>query len=109
MHMADVDLSPMSIKELKDLIRRATSEIAKKEKAKVHEARAKVAEIANEYGIAVENLLKTATRGRGSRGKAAPKYRNPKNASQTWAGRGRKPSWLEAELKKGRKLEDFAI
>ena len=107
--MADINLSPMSIKELKELIRRATSEIVKKEKAKVHEARAKVAEIATEYGIAVEHLLKNPGRGRGSRGKAAPKYRNPKNASQTWAGRGRKPSWLEAELKKGKKLQDFAI
>lgn len=107
--MPDIDLSAMSIKELKDLIRRATSEIGKKEKAKVHEARAKVVEIANEYGIAVEHLLKNPGKGRGSRGKAAPKYRHPKNSSQTWAGRGRKPSWLEAELKKGKKLQDFAI
>ena len=107
--MADHNLSSMSIKDLKELIRKATSEIAKKEKAKVHEARAKVAEIANEYGIAVEHLLKSSGKGRGSRGKAAPKYRNPKDPEQTWAGRGRKPSWLEAELKKGKKLEDFAI
>ncbi len=107
--MPDVNLSPMSVKELKDLIRRANTEIAKKEKAKVHEARAKVAEIATEYGVSVDDLLKNPGRGRGSRGKAAPKYRNPKDASQTWAGRGRKPSWLEAELKKGKKLQDYAI
>src|SRR3982074_247504 len=41
--------------------------------------------------------------------KVAPKYRNPKNRSETWAGRGATPRWLKAELKKGRKIESFAI
>ena len=41
--------------------------------------------------------------------KVAPKYRNPKNRSETWAGRGRMPLWLAAEIKKGRKLEAFGI
>jgi DNA-binding protein H-NS len=41
--------------------------------------------------------------------KVAPKYRNPKNRAETWAGRGATPRWLRAELKSGRKLEDFAI
>ena len=39
----------------------------------------------------------------------APKYRNPENASETWAGRGLKPRWLTAAIKSGKKLEDFAI
>jgi DNA-binding protein H-NS len=41
--------------------------------------------------------------------KVAPKYRNPKNWSETWAGRGAMPRWLAAEIKKGRKREHFAI
>ena len=41
--------------------------------------------------------------------KVPPKYRNPKNRSETWAGRGGTPRWLQAQLKKGKKLEDFAI
>lgn len=45
----------------------------------------------------------------GSRGTVAPKYRNPDNPSETWAGRGLKPRWLAAALKAGGKLEDFAI
>lgn len=43
------------------------------------------------------------------RGKVAPKYRHPDDASLTWAGRGKRPNWLEAELKKGKKVEDFLI
>ncbi|HMA72843.1 MAG TPA: H-NS histone family protein [Xanthobacteraceae bacterium] len=47
--------------------------------------------------------------GRGARGKVAPKYRNPDNPSETWAGRGLKPRWLAAALKSGKKLDDFSI
>src|SRR4051812_25378672 len=41
--------------------------------------------------------------------KVRPKYRNPKNRSETWAGRGALPRWLAGEIKKGKKREDFAI
>ena len=41
--------------------------------------------------------------------RVAPKYRNPKDASQTWAGRGRKPNWLVDALKKGGKLDSYAV
>jgi len=47
--------------------------------------------------------------GRGVRGKVAPKYRNPENPGETWAGRGLKPRWLAAALKSGKKLDDFII
>ena len=45
----------------------------------------------------------------GARGPVAPKYRNPENPSETWAGRGLKPLWLAAALKTGKKLEHFSI
>ena len=49
-------------------------------------------------------------RGRSLKGrKVAPKYSNPANRSETWAGRGARPRWLQALLKEGRKLEEFAI
>ena len=41
--------------------------------------------------------------------KVAAKYRNPANKSETWAGRGARPRWLQAALKGGRKIEEFAI
>lgn len=47
--------------------------------------------------------------GRGSRGPVPPKYVNPENPIETWAGRGLKPRWLAAKLKSGKKLEDFSI
>jgi DNA-binding protein H-NS len=45
----------------------------------------------------------------GARGKVAPKFRNPENPSETWAGRGLKPRWLAAAMKSGKKLDDFRI
>lgn len=40
----------------------------------------------------------------------APKYRNPANPKETWAGRGLKPRWLSAALKGGKKtLADFSV
>jgi DNA-binding protein H-NS len=41
--------------------------------------------------------------------KVLPKYRNPKNRSETWAGRGKQPLWLKAQLRSGKNLDDFLI
>jgi DNA-binding protein H-NS len=38
----------------------------------------------------------------------AVKYRNPRDLSQTWTGRGRKSNWLVEAVKKGAKLESLA-
>src|SRR4051794_27597685 len=38
-----------------------------------------------------------------------PKYRNPAKPDETWAGRGKQPRWLTAQLKLGKKLDDFRI
>jgi DNA-binding protein H-NS len=47
--------------------------------------------------------------GRGAWGKVAPKYCNPENPAETWAGRGLKPRWVTAAIKAGHKLDDFLI
>jgi DNA-binding protein H-NS len=38
-----------------------------------------------------------------------PKYRNPKDPSETWSGRGKTPRWMKAALGSGGKLEDYII
>ena len=37
-----------------------------------------------------------------------PKYRDPQT-SETWSGRGKRPRWLVAAMKSGRKIEEFRI
>jgi DNA-binding protein H-NS len=38
-----------------------------------------------------------------------PKYQNPNDRSETWAGRGKQPRWLVSQLKAGKKISDFLI
>ena len=38
-----------------------------------------------------------------------PKYRNPKEPSETWSGRGKQPRWLAAALKAGHTIDEFVI
>jgi DNA-binding protein H-NS len=41
--------------------------------------------------------------------KVLPKFRNPEEPSQTWTGRGKQPRWLVAQLRSGKRIEDFRI
>lgn len=38
-----------------------------------------------------------------------PKYSNPDQPSETWAGRGKQPRWFSAQLRSGRQIEDCKI
>jgi DNA-binding protein H-NS len=41
--------------------------------------------------------------------KVRPKYRNPERPSETWSGRGKRPRWMSAQLKSGKKVDEFLI
>jgi DNA-binding protein H-NS len=41
--------------------------------------------------------------------KVLAKYRNPQNPSETWAGRGKQPRWLAAQLQSGKELDQFLV
>ena len=69
--------------------------------------RQKLEDLAAKSGMSLAEVM-GKKRG-GSKGKAAIKYRNPADPTQTWTGRGRKPIWLAQAEKKGQKLESFAI
>ena len=93
------DLKSMSADELWALHERVTSILAR--------------EIAAEKARLEQRLLQL---GRGAKSdqhvsrarrpypKVVPKFRNPKRPSETWAGR-----WLTAQLRFGKKLDDFRI
>jgi DNA-binding protein H-NS len=38
-----------------------------------------------------------------------PKFRNPDNPAETWAGRGRQPRWVAEQLRLGRRMEELKI
>jgi len=93
----------MSPDELWDLYEELTPKLAHKiaaEKARLEERLHKIQSAHNH--IRLERL------GRPHR-KVPPKYRNPKNPAEVWSGRGKLPRWLTAELRTGKKLDDFLI
>ena len=76
----------------------------KKEKAEKNMAIQKIREEAKKHGITVEiKPIRTGGRQKGS--VMEKKYANPDNPSETWAGFGRKPKWLEEHLGKGGSLD----
>ena len=38
-----------------------------------------------------------------------PKFRNPDEPSETWAGRGKQPRWVKKQLRSGKRLDDLRI
>ena len=89
--MRDSQLQKMSLKELTTLQTRISQAIAEKRIEERSEVRAKMEEIARASGFSSAELF-GGRRGKG--GKVALKYRNPKDPSQTWTGRGRRPNWM---------------
>ena len=120
-----IDVNTLSARELDQLINQAKKRRTTLSKRKpIAAVRAKLTQLARAEGYTVAELFggaaaaarpaKAAARTPGkakgkSTGKVAPKYRNPADPSQTWAGRGQPPRWLAAELKSGKKVEDFLI
>lgn len=39
----------------------------------------------------------------------AAKYQNPDRPSETWSGRGKQPRWLVAQIKSGKRIDEFRI
>jgi len=127
-----VNLEALTSKELAELISRANQRkklLARRKPA--NQVKAAVAKFLTSVGWSFDELYgsgragiarpaaaapaagsartaRKSTKGR-VLGKVAPKYRNPANPKETWAGRGKQPRWLAAETSKGRKLEDFLI
>jgi DNA-binding protein H-NS len=106
--MAAVNVDRLSLREINDLEAKiAKAKAAARDKAK-SDLRDRIDRLVDGSGFTVAELYGFAPRGRG-RSKSAAKYANPENKSETWTGRGRKPNWLVARLKKGAKMEDFAL
>lgn len=104
-------LEKMSFAELSELRDRIDAAMIAARAAEKDNLRAEMEAMAARAGLSLSEVVAGA-RGRGNKASAAKvavKYRNPKNNAETWTGRGRKPNWLVAALKKGQKLESFQV
>jgi DNA-binding protein H-NS len=116
-------LSKLSLTELKRQKTRIEAEIARRSVNSKRDLLKKVQKLADEAGVPLSELLgsgKSLKTGkkvkaavpkapRGNKGKVAPKYRNPADASQTWTGRGRQPLWVAGYIASGKAISDLLI
>jgi DNA-binding protein H-NS len=103
-----MDLSNMSVGDLRNLQEQIKQEMKKREAQEVQKAREQIMAIAQSVGVPLKDLL--ATSGRGSKGNTvAVRYRHPDNASQQWTGRGRQPKWVKEWVEGGKSLDKLRV
>jgi len=81
----DLDLSRLTLAELRRLADRVEREIFERREAGQRWLR--------QHGL-VE--------------RRGPLYRNPRNAAETWSGKGKQPTWVDHALAEGYTLESLA-
>jgi DNA-binding protein H-NS len=101
-----VNLKSMSISRLTDLRHRVEAALASKV---IDQRRTIESELAKLTRVQGAKMPRKNGSGFGLRGPVAPKYRNPQNPEETWAGRGLRPKWLTAAIKGGKSADDFLI
>ena len=114
MKVGRLDLQLLSIDELWALHEQVGTVLSEKitvEKRGLEERLARLNRGATEKAVIARAALKIGQR-RAARRKyppVLPKYQNPGDPSETWAGRGKQPRWLVSQLKAGKKIDDFLI
>jgi DNA-binding protein H-NS len=102
--MQNDSLNSMSVDELWNLHERVVAELGRKMEAE----KATLEDRLQTLGGATHSNMK-AHRPRRAYPKVLPKYRNPKDPQETWAGRGKRPRWVRAQLRLGKTLDEFLI
>ena len=100
-------LDRMSYADLAELRTQIDRLMVDKQNSERVALRQKMADLAKEHGLSLDEVLGKGRKGKGS---VAAKYRDPKNPQNTWAGRGRMPLWMVAATKGNKaKKDDYLI
>ncbi len=104
-----MDLSSLSVSQLRDLQQQIPAEIKRREAQEKVNVLNELRAFAKARGYAIEELLAKETKVKVSGNKVKVKYRHPENAELEWTGRGRKPKWIEAWVAGGNTLESLLV
>ena len=115
MRSSKLNLSSLSIDELWALHEEVVAALSKRIAAEKRELEQRLARL-NRSPISDNSIVKRAASRIGLSRKVRrkyppvlPKFQNPADPTETWAGRGKQPRWLVAQLKAGKKTSDFLI
>ena len=103
-----MDISTLSIADLKALLNEIPKEIARREKSEKARVRKELEELAAKAGFSLDELLAEAEEKTKVRKPVAVKYRHPQDGSLEWTGRGRQPRWVGDFLASGGTIEQLA-
>lgn len=107
-----VNIEHLTIQQLEELIEQAELMIEQKREQALASAKAEIERIAASAGVTVEALMGLSA-GKPARKAVkkpvADKYRNPKDHTQGWSGRGKKPKWVQEYEAQGGKLENILV
>ena len=99
--MASIDLSGLNIEQLTDLVGKAQSEMAPRERQRRKDLRSQLERRVTAEGYKMRDIfpeLGNGVAGGRQRRKMPAKFRNPQNPDETWTGIGRSPKWVQAIL-----------
>ena len=109
-----MDLSNMSLGDLRNLQEQIKQEMKQREQQEVQKAREQIIAIAQSVGVPLKDLIATGGRSakagpKSGTGSVAVRYRNPDNESQQWTGRGRQPKWVKEWVEGGKSLDKLRV
>ena len=105
-----MDLSTLSVPQLRDLQQQIPAELKRREAQEKDVILTEVRAFAKARGYAIEDLLAKEVKVKASSGnKVKVKYRHPENPELEWTGRGRKPKWVEAWLANGGSIDNLLV
>ena len=96
--MTSIDIEALDIDQLAELLTKAHTEMASREKENRKELRAEFERRLTAAGYKLADIFPELRSGAspGARRKRPAKYRDPQNPGQTWGGAGRTPKWVQA-------------
>jgi len=95
-----INLKSLSADQLATLISNARSQLEQSRSQQIGEVRGKIEALLKSSGLTLAEVFPRQVGKGKAKGTVAAKYRNPEDPSQTWSGRGKRPLWLVAQLKK---------
>lgn len=103
-----MDLSNMSLGDLRNLQEQIKHEMKKREAQEVQKAREQILAIAQSVGMPLKELI--ASTGRGLKGATvAVRYRHPEDSALQWTGRGRQPKWVKEWVDGGKSIDELRV
>ena len=105
-----MDLSTLSVSQLRDLQQQIPAEIKRREAQEKVNILNEVRAFAKARGYAIEDLLGKEAKVKAVSGnKVKVKYRHPQNTKLAWTGRGRKPKWVESWVANGGSMDNLLV